>query len=51
MNKLNKLAESAAVFARQLEGIDTEPINIANLQLEEADNGYKKVTFYYKVSE
>jgi hypothetical protein len=51
MNKLNELAESAAVFARQLEGIDAEPIDIANLQLEEADNGYKKVTFYYKVSE
>jgi hypothetical protein len=49
--ELETTGKAAASMARQIEGIDNKSIDIASLQLEEAGNGYKKVTFYYKISE
>jgi hypothetical protein len=42
-------AKAAATFVKRLEGIDVATVDIASLQLDEADNGYKKVTFYYRI--
>lgn len=54
MEELQRTGKAAASFALQIEGVDTEPVDpvtISALQVEEADNGYKKVSFYYKIPE
>jgi hypothetical protein len=44
--------KTTAAFVRKLEGAEPETIvDIEHLQVDQAKNGYKKVTFYYKVSE
>jgi hypothetical protein len=50
LEESQRFSKAAAYFARTLEGTDTQlTVNIADLQLEEADNGYKRVSFYYKI--
>jgi hypothetical protein len=51
LEKTQKMAKAAAFFARQLDGVVDGTVDITNLQLERADNGYKQVTFYYKIDE
>lgn len=54
MEELQRTGKAAASFALQIEGVDTEPVDlvtISALQVEEADNGYKQVSFYYKIPE
>ena len=52
MEEIERTGKAAASFARTLEGTDTQlTVNIAGLQLEEADNGYKQVSFYYKIDD
>ena len=50
LESLETNAKAAAYFARKLEDVDTEiTVDIANLQIEQAENGYKQVSFYYKI--
>ena len=38
------------IFVRQIEGIEPRlPVDIVHLQIDQEDNGYKKVSFLYKV--
>jgi hypothetical protein len=50
LEETQKMAKAAAFFALQLEGLDAT-VDITNLQLEQAENGYKQITFYYKIKE
>jgi hypothetical protein len=52
IEEIERTSKAVAAFACQLEG--AEPgvaVDIAHLQVEQADNGYKQVTFYYKIDE
>lgn len=47
-----RISNSLATAARCFEGVSfDESIDIAHLQIDQADNGYKKVTFYYKITD
>ena len=44
-------AKAAATFVRKIEGAEPETIvDVQHLQVDQAKNGYKKVTFYYKIT-
>lgn len=50
LEELTLLSKSAATIARKFEGLVLdETVDIAHLQIDQEDNGYKKVTFYYKI--
>jgi hypothetical protein len=53
LEESQRTAKAAAFFARQLEGVfdQNKDVLILGLQLEHADNGYKQVTFSYKIDE
>lgn len=48
LESMERNAKAAAAFVQSLEGVDAASVDIASLQIDQADNGYKKVTFYYK---
>ena len=50
IEEMEATGKSIASFVRQYEGLSSdETVNIAHLQIEQEDNGYKKVSFYYKL--